>query len=154
MTSVDVVGLGRIGSVTAGCLAESGHQVWPVDAVLESGMNPIGVYGIAFKKGTDVLRASSALAFVRELARRGFEVHILDPTVNASLASFVLAAAENGIEGKMTQDIDDWLRRIQGIVLTQGVDGETMARLEATGLPVIDLSRALKPKGSRAGVAI
>jgi len=31
LTTVAVVGLGRIGSVTAGCLAELGHRVWGVD---------------------------------------------------------------------------------------------------------------------------
>jgi GDP-mannose 6-dehydrogenase len=130
------------------------HLRSAVDAVLESGMNPIGVYGIAFKKGTDDLRGSPALAFVRELARRGLEVQIFDPTVNASLVSIGPIAMENGIEGEMSQDIDDWLRRIEGIVLTQGVDGETMARLEATGLPVMDLSRGSKPKRSSVGAAV
>lgn len=125
-----------------------------VDTVLESGLNPIGVYGIAFKKGTDDLRGSSALAFVRELARRGLEVHIFDPTVNASVNSFGPAAVENGIEGNMSRDIDEWLRRIQGIVLTQGVDGEMMTRLEASGLAVIDLSRGSKPKRSGVGAAV
>ena len=130
------------------------HLRRAVDTVLESRLNPIGVYGFAFKKGTDDLRGSSALAFVRELARRGLEVHIFDPTVNASLASFGPAALENEMDGKMALDIDEWLRRIQGIVLTQGVDAETMTQLKASGLPVIDLFRGSKPMRSGAGAAV
>jgi len=61
---------------------------------------------------------------------------------------------ENEMDGKMALDIDEWLRRIQGIVLTQGVDAETMTQLKASGLPVIDLFRGSKPMRSGAGAAV
>jgi UDP-glucose 6-dehydrogenase len=125
-----------------------------VDAVLESGLNSIGVYGISFKKGCDDLRGSSALAFVRELVRRGLEVHIFDPTVNASLASFGLAAIEKDIADRMSPEMDEWLLAIQGVVVTQKLDSVTMGRIEEAGLPVIDLSRGTKLKRSSVGAAV
>ena len=130
------------------------HLRRAVDAVLESGLNSIGVYGISFKKGCDDLRGSSALAFVRELVRRGLEVHIFDPTVNASLASFGLAAIEKDIADRMSPEMDESLLAIQGVVVTQKLDSVTMGRIEEAGLPVIDLSRGTKLKRSSVGAAV
>lgn len=48
----------------------------------ERGPGPIGIYGLAFKSGTDDLRESPSIALVHRLLGRGREVVVYDPLVN------------------------------------------------------------------------
>lgn len=119
--------------------SNSQHLQRAVDFVLELGVNPVGVYGISFKGGTDDLRESPALVLVRELVRRGLQVQIFDPMVNASPPSSEAMFIGEDIKHLMLPDFDKWLHDIHCAVLTRRVDPETMMRLQDSELPVLHL---------------
>lgn len=121
--------------------SNAGHLQRAVESVMELGLNPVGVYGIAFKGGTDDLRESPALALVRELAGRGKQVKIFDPILNLSAASSEPISIGKEIMQLMSPDFNEWLRVIHCAVLTQHVNAETMSRLQGGKFPVLDLSR-------------
>jgi GDP-mannose 6-dehydrogenase len=117
------------------------HLRRAVDSVLHLELDRIGVYGISFKGGTGDLRESPALVLVEELIERGKHVRIFDPLIDSSLVTAEGTSSGENIQDCMSPDLDAWLHEIDCVVLTQPVDGETMTRLEASELPVLDLWR-------------
>jgi len=126
------------------------HLRRAVDAVMELGLNRIGVYGVSFKAGTGDLRGSPVLVMVKELIERGKRVRIFDPRIESSLLTAEGVLGGEKMQNCILPDLDTWLRSIDCAVLTQAVDGETMARLEASEIPILDLWRpALESQSPR-----
>jgi GDP-mannose 6-dehydrogenase len=117
------------------------HLRRAVDSVMELGLNRIGVYGVSFKAGTGDLRESPVLVLVQELIEQGKRVRIFDPQIESSLVIAEGAAGGDKVQDCISPDLDAWLRSIDCAVLTQAVDRETMARLEASEIPILDLWR-------------
>jgi GDP-mannose 6-dehydrogenase len=128
------------------------HLQRAIDAITELGVESVGVYGISFKGGTDDFRQSPALTLVNELAHYGTEVHLFDPTVLAVHQNSALLA-ENILK-RLSPSLDKWLNSIDGIALTQQPPPETMDKIRASGLPILDLASAsifaLNPIGAHA----
>ncbi len=118
------------------------HLRRAVDSVMELGLHRVGVYGISFKGGTGDLRESPGLALVQELIGRGIRVRIFDPSVSASPANSEGVAVAEEIQNCMISEFDKWLHEVDCVVLTHSVDRETMTRIEASGLAVLDLWRS------------
>ena len=53
-----------------------------IDLVLKSGLKKIGIYGLAFKKGTDDLRYSPSVDLVEYLLGKGLDLRIYDSCVH------------------------------------------------------------------------
>lgn len=117
------------------------HLRRAMESVLELEPDRIGVYGISFKAGTGDLRGSPILVLVQELIARGKRVLVFDPLIDSSLLAGEGAAGGEQIGDCISPDLDTWMRGIDCVVLTQPVDAETMARLEASELPILDLWR-------------
>jgi len=119
------------------------HLNRAIEAVADLGLERIGVYGISFKGGTDDFRQSPALTLVRELDHRGMEVHLFDPTVlDVQENSPNITVAED-VQNRLSPSLEAWLGSIDGIALTQAASPDTMDRIRASGLPIIDLSSSL-----------
>ena len=118
------------------------HLRRAIDAVTDLGLKRIGVYGISFKGGTDDFRQSPALTLVQELDHRGIEVHLFDPTILAVQQDSPAIEVAEDVLNRLSPSLESWLSNIDGIALTQSAPPETISRIRASGLPVLDLSRA------------
>jgi GDP-mannose 6-dehydrogenase len=116
------------------------HLHRAIDAVAELGLKRIGVYGISFKGGTDDFRQSPALTLVRELDRRGIEVHLFDPTILEVQENSPNITVAEDVLNRLSPNLEAWLSSIDGIALTQSAAPETIRRIHASGLPILDLS--------------
>jgi UDP-glucose 6-dehydrogenase len=138
--AVSVFGLGYVGCVSAACLAARGHEVIGVDAnqdkiefvrrgqarvvdnILASGKRTIGIFGLAFKAGTDDLRESPMVELAERLIGKGCDVRIYD--ANVALSN-LLGANHTYLEERLphihqflTGDVDEVLQH--GEVLIAG----------------------------------
>ena len=116
------------------------HLSRAIDAVTELGKKRIGVYGISFKGGTDDFRQSPALTLVNELNNRGMEVLLFDPTIVAVQQNSPSVAIADSVLDRLSPNLDAWLTTIDAIALTQAAPAETMNRILASGLPILDLA--------------
>ena len=57
------------------------HVDRAVDKVVQLGKRKVGVFGLAFKAGTDDLRESPIIELVERLVGKGFDVRIYDPII-------------------------------------------------------------------------
>ena len=153
---VTVIGLGRIGCVTAGCLEGTGRRVWGVDsnparvASVAAGHPPFHenllqpILSRAVKSGTltatDDFRESPALMLVNELDHRGIEVRLFDPTVLAVQQNSQSTHEAETILNRHSPGLDEWLDSVDGIALTQSALAETLNNIRASGLPILDLA--------------
>jgi GDP-mannose 6-dehydrogenase len=105
----------------------------------------VGLYGLAFKEDTDDLRESPVIAIVEYLLGKGRETRVYDPHIKldeiyGSNLSFVMSALPH-IGKLLVGSVEDLLAGSDGIVIAQRPAAEMMARLEASGLPLLDLTR-------------
>jgi GDP-mannose 6-dehydrogenase len=60
------------------------HLQRVVDAIVESGLRRVGLFGLSFKPGTDDLRESPLVELAERLLGKGFDIRIYDPAVALS----------------------------------------------------------------------
>jgi len=105
----------------------------------------IGIFGLAFKEGTDDLRESPVIALIEYLIGKGREVHVFDPHIQldeiyGSNLSFVVSALPH-IGKLLVKNIDQLFASSDRLVIAQKADAASAALLEKSGLPVLDLTR-------------
>jgi UDPglucose 6-dehydrogenase len=59
---------------------------WLANLVADRTSGSVGILGLAYKPGTDVLDNSAGLLLARELVRRGYTVSAYDPAIRSSAA--------------------------------------------------------------------
>ncbi len=125
------------------------HLRRSIAAILDmSGAMPgkrIGMYGLAFKEDTDDLRESPVIAIVEHLLGKGRETRVYDPHIKldeiyGSNLSFVMAALPH-IGKLLVGSVEELLGGADVVVIAQKPTAEMMKRLEASGLPLLDLTR-------------
>ncbi len=127
-----------------------GQVHWLADRVLEHAPDRVGVLGLTYKPGTDVVEEAVGLLLANELAERGVEVMAYDPaaaTKQSRISARVLLAA----------DAEHCIARADAVVLAtpwqqfEGIPAERWAR---AGNPriVIDCWRVLKHLENQPGV--
>jgi GDP-mannose 6-dehydrogenase len=110
----------------------------------------IGLYGLAFKEDTDDLRESPVIAIVEHLLGKGRETKIYDAHIKldeiyGSNLSFVMSALPH-IGKLLVGSIDDLVAASDTIVIAQKPSAAALAQLQASGLPLLDLTRlTIKP---------
>jgi len=114
----------------------------------------IGMYGLAFKEDTDDLRESPVIAIVEHLLGKGKETRVYDPHIRldeiyGSNLSFVMSAIPH-IGKLLVGSVEELLACSDGIVIAQKPSAAMRAKLEASGLPLLDLTR-LSLKAAAAG---
>jgi GDP-mannose 6-dehydrogenase len=122
------------------------HLRRAIDVVIGLGRRKVGIFGLAFKAGTDDLRESPLVELVERLIGKGFDVMIYDPNVALSR---LLGKNKTHIEQRLphlaqllTDDIDVVMRH--GDVLVVGTSDErVVSALDETpaGKVVVDLVR-------------
>jgi GDP-mannose 6-dehydrogenase len=113
----------------------------------------IGLFGLAFKDGTDDLRESPVITIIEHLIGKGREVKIFDPHIQldaiyGSNLSFVMSALPH-VGKLLTRGLGEMIGASDTLVIAQKPSAEAMAEMKASGLPMLDLTRLeLKASGA------
>jgi len=107
----------------------------------------IGIYGLAFKENTDDLRESPVITIIEQLIGKGREVRVFDPHIRldeiyGSNRNFVMQALPH-IGRLMVGTADELLEWGERITVAQKPSAEFAARLQASGLPGLNLTAVL-----------
>ena len=124
------------------------HLGRSIRKVLDLQGKRIGIFGLAFKEGTDDLRESPVISIIEHLIGKGREIRIFDPHIQlagiyGSNLSFVVSALPH-IGKLLLGNIDDLISNSDTLVIAQKPTAADAQRLTASGLPVLDLTRLEK----------
>jgi len=113
--------------------------------VLELPGRRIGIFGLAFKEGTDDLRESPVITIIEHLIGKGREIRIFDPHIQlediyGSNLSFVVSALPH-IGKLLVRSVDNLLSSSDTLVIAQNPPAAALEQLTASGLPILDLTR-------------
>ena len=105
----------------------------------------VGVFGLAFKENTDDLRESPAVQLLEQMLAKGREVRVFDPHIRmnklyGSNLNFLLTSLPH-VGRLLTDSLEDLLSWSERLVLVQKPAREDAARIAASGLPVLDVTR-------------
>ncbi len=105
----------------------------------------LGIFGLAFKDGTDDLRESPVITIIEHLLGKGRETRIFDPHIQieeiyGANLSFVVSALPH-IGRLLTRSLDDLIQSSDAIVIAQKPAPDALKRMQSSGLPTIDLTR-------------
>jgi GDP-mannose 6-dehydrogenase len=120
------------------------HLMRAIHAVLDLPARRIGVIGLAFKEDTDDLRESLVVTLLEQLMGKGRAVQVFDPQIRlaaiyGSNRNFIVDTIPH-IGRLLTGSLDQILEWADHLVLAQKQNIETMHRIQASGLPVLDLT--------------
>jgi GDP-mannose 6-dehydrogenase len=119
------------------------HLQRALQAVLDLPAERIGVFGLAFKENTDDLRESPVVTLLEQLIGKGRNLRVFDPHIRldhiyGSNERFLLAAIPH-IGKLLTASLEETLEFAQHLVVAQKPPAELAARIEQSGVPVLDL---------------
>jgi GDP-mannose 6-dehydrogenase len=105
----------------------------------------IGIYGLAFKEETDDLRESPIIEIIEYLLGKGRETRIFDPRIQigeiyGSNLNYVMSALPH-IGKLMVQSYQELISEADMLIIAQKPSPEIRAALEASGLPLLDLTQ-------------
>lgn len=120
------------------------HLKRAFDHIVELPAGQLGFYGLAFKENTDDVRESPVVHLLEQLTGKGYAVQVYDPhirldTIYGANERFLLATLPH-IGKLMVPSLDTLLADATSIVIAQKPSPADMARLKATGKPLIDLT--------------
>jgi len=124
------------------------HLARSIRKVFDSSGKKAGIFGLAFKEGTDDLRESPVISIIEHLIGKGRDIRIFDPHIQldgiyGSNLSFVVSALPH-IGKLLVRSLDDLISFSDTLVIAQKPPAAEAARLAASGLPVLDLTRLEK----------
>jgi GDP-mannose 6-dehydrogenase len=124
------------------------HLARSIRKVFDSPGKKAGIFGLAFKEGTDDLRESPVISIIEHLIGKGRDIRIFDPHIQldgiyGSNLSFVVSALPH-IGKLLVRSLDDLISFADTLVIAQKPPAAEAARLAASGLPVLDLTRLEK----------
>lgn len=125
--------------------------------VLELPGKRIGIFGLAFKEGTDDLRESPVIPIIEHLIGKGRAVKIHDPHIQldeiyGSNLSFVVSALPH-IGRLLTRSLDELMSSSDALVIAQKPMPAAMAQMTASGLNILDLTKLTLKTSSSTGLA-
>jgi GDP-mannose 6-dehydrogenase len=128
------------------------HLRRSIREVLDLPGRRIGIYGLAFKEGTDDLRESPVITIIEHLIGKGRDVRIFDPHIQlegiyGSNLSFVVSALPH-IGKLLVRSIDDLLSSSDTVVIAQKPTPAALAGMKEAGLPVLDLTKLSQKNSS------
>jgi GDP-mannose 6-dehydrogenase len=128
-----------------------------IQAVLDAPAERIGIFGLAFKENTDDLRESPVVTLLEQLIGKGRNLRVFDPHIQLDLIygsnQRYLMNAIPHIGKLMEPEFDNLAAWADHIVIAQKPSADYQKRLEATGLPLIDLVGSTAGFNVRAGSA-
>ena len=121
------------------------HLERAISAALAFSTGTTGVYGLAFKENTDDLRESPVIYLIEQLIGKGRDLRVYDPhiridSIYGSNRRFLFDAIPH-IGRLVTAGLGELLTHSRRIILTQSPPAADRAAIEASGLPVLDVSR-------------
>jgi GDP-mannose 6-dehydrogenase len=125
--------------------SNSKHIDWVVDQVAEVDARKVGVFGLAFKDGTDDLRESPMLEVCERLIGKGYDLKVFDRTIRLSALRgankrFVEAHLPH-IEGILTESPEEVVQHAEVCVIGSA-DPDGLKSLESSrATAFIDLVR-------------
>ena len=130
------------------------HLKRAIDAVLDLSAQRIGVIGLAFKEDTDDLRESPVVSMLEHLIGKGRDIRVFDPHIRleaiyGSNRNFLLDSIPH-IGRLLDSSLEETLGWAEHLVVVQKQDAKTAARIQSSGLPVLDLvGSSLGPSASQ-----
>jgi GDP-mannose 6-dehydrogenase len=127
--------------------ANNAHLERAIQLALDLPGEHIGVFGLAFKENTDDLRESPVVLLLETLIGKGRKVRVFDPHIQlggiyGSNERYIMNAIPH-IGNLLDQTLDAMLGWADQVLVAQKPSAEVLARLEASGKPLIDLVGAL-----------
>lgn len=121
------------------------HLRRAIQILLDRPDQRIGIFGLAFKESTDDLRDSPVVTLVETLLGKGRDLRVFDPHIRldaiyGSNRRFIFSSIPH-IERLMENDLHGLLRWASCLAITQKPDKLAGAAIQASGVPVIDLTR-------------
>lgn len=113
------------------------------DYIMEMGIDRVGMYGLAFKPGTDDLRESPYVKLASRLQQNGMKVNCVDPMVQVSrLVGHNRQYVQDVLPElpEMVVDSVESLARCQCIVLAHPIESHQIESWLKSGKEVIDLT--------------
>ena len=130
-------------------LSNEAHILRAFRQIMDTGFTRIGIYGLAFKPNTDDLRESPAVALVEMLIGKGRDIKVYDPHIEldalyGSNRAFLFRTLPH-IGRCMEKQLDLLLEWADIFVATIEPSKETLEKLTASGIPIINLVRNTTP---------
>ena len=118
----------------------------------------IGIFGLAFKEGTDDLRESPVITLIEHLIGKGRALKIHDPHIQldeiyGSNLSFVVSALPH-IGRLMTRSLDELISSSDALVIAQKPSPAALAQITASGLKILDLTKLTLKDSLAAGTIV
>jgi len=115
-----------------------------------------GVFGLAFKENTDDLRESPVVQLLETLIGKGRKVRVYDPHIQlgeiyGSNQRYIMNAIPH-IGNLLDDRLEGMLEWADHVLVAQKPGPDLLARLEASGKPLIDLVGALKTASTTTAV--
>jgi GDP-mannose 6-dehydrogenase len=123
------------------------HLRRAIQAALDLGPVRLGVVGLAFKENTDDLRESPVVTMLEYLIGKGRDIRIFDPHIQmdkiyGSNRDYILNAIPH-IGKLLTGDFDELAAWADHLVVTQKPSPELVAKIRASGRPLLDVARGM-----------
>ncbi|MFZ1086246.1 MAG: UDP-glucose/GDP-mannose dehydrogenase family protein [Terracidiphilus sp.] len=121
------------------------HLRRSIHQVLELPGKRIGIYGLAFKEGTDDLRESPVITIIEHLIGKGRQLRIFDPHIQldeiyGSNLSFVVSALPH-IGRLLMHSLDELISSSDTLVIAQKPTPAAWDQMTASGLAILDLTK-------------
>lgn len=119
------------------------HLKRATDAVMDLPAQRIGVAGLAFKENTDDLRESPVVSMLEHLIGKGRQLRVFDPHIRieeiyGANRKFILESIPH-IGRLLDNSLDELLEWAEYVVVAQKQTPEAARKIQASGLPVLDL---------------
>jgi len=119
------------------------HLARAVRTVLAQPKGKLGIVGLAFKEDTDDLRESPVVYMLETLIGKGRELRIYDPhitmdSIYGSNKNYISSQIPH-IGALMSNALEEVLQWADSLVIAQNLSAEMMKKIEASGLPVVNL---------------
>ncbi len=121
------------------------HLRRSIREVLDLPGKRIGIFGLAFKEGTDDLRESPVVTIIEHLIGKGKPVRIHDPHIQldeiyGSNLSFVVSALPH-IGRLLTRSLDELISSSDTLVIAQKPTPASLAQMNASGVTLLNLTQ-------------
>ena len=121
------------------------HLKRSIRAIVSMPAKKVGFYGLAFKEETDDLRESPVIEIIEYLIGKGRDARIFDPRIQinaiyGSNLNYVMSALPH-IGKLMVQNCQELIGEADALIIAQKPSAEARAQLEASGLPMLDLTQ-------------
>jgi GDP-mannose 6-dehydrogenase len=120
------------------------HLARAIDAVMTSGAQRIGVFGLSFKENTDDLRESPAVAMLEQLIGKGRDLKVYDPHISmeniyGTNRNFVLNHIPH-IGRLLEPDFESVAAWAECLLVTQKPTEAMRGVIENSGKPILDFA--------------